>query len=68
MLLVQLDDHVHVYDDDQAEQAATVAAVGNVAAGEAGLYRISEPEWIGVQVELAAAGGIIDDHRPGGTA
>lgn len=64
-LVVQLDDHVHVYADEDAEMAATVAAVGDVAAVEAGAYRVTDDKWEETRTKLIAAGGTIHDHRKG---
>lgn len=64
-LVVQLDDHVHVYADEDAQTAATVAAVGDVAAVEAGAYRVSNERWEETRAKLIAAGGTIHDHRKG---
>lgn len=65
MLVVQLDDHVHVYDDKDVEIAATVTAVGYVAAHEVGVYRVTDQEWDMIRDSLVDAGGTINDHRKG---
>lgn len=68
ILVVQVDDHVHLYDEADRELAATVATVALAANMEAGVYRASEERWAEVRAAVIGAGGTVQDHRKSGAA